>query len=130
MTRRLTWLLLVGAVACGWHHKPFPEPLGEGEIGRSNLTIPAGQTFELGGGHEGGLRVRVANVGRAEVDVIDAVGEAVRVSRGETVDAIYGPGKKASLRNLSDREARLKVVFTKDTEQHVGMRYVEDTPAP
>lgn len=117
--------LLGGTLGCHWHDKPFPEALGDGSVGRSNLTIPPQQTFELGGGHAGALRVRLANVGPATVEVLSADGGVVSVARGDTADADFGPGEKARLRNPTNQRARLKVVYTQDPEDTLPMRYVD-----
>ncbi|MEM6929378.1 MAG: hypothetical protein AAF602_20735 [Myxococcota bacterium] len=127
MSRAWMVLLLVGG--CHWHNRPFPEPPTAGEAKRSNLAIPAGQTFELGGSQPGGFAVRLTNLGPTEVDVIGADGEVRRVSQGETAEATFAAGEMARLRNRStQRGARLKVVYTQTTEGFLGMRYVDDAP--
>ena len=119
---------IVTMMGCHWHRAPFPEPFGEGDVYRSNLAIPSNQTFELGGGHDGGLQVRIENVGRASVDVLTTDGAVVPVSRGETVDASFGPGEAARVRNATSRGARLKVVYTQQAEGFIPMRYVDLEP--
>ena len=98
-----------------------------GEI-TSNLQIEAGQTFELGGGQRGGFTVTGRNTGPVAIVVLakGAAAAAVvkgRVEPGASVDAAFGPGEQALLRNTSDaRMARLKLRITGDTSA-LGMTY-------
>lgn len=102
-----------------------------GEI-TSNLQIEAGQTFELGGGQEGGFTVTGRNVGRVAVVVFGlaegakAPVERGRVAPGGNVDAAFGPGEQALLRNTSTTEtARLKLRISGDTAA-LGMTYSDN----
>lgn len=95
----------------------------------SNLQIEAGQTFELGGGQEGGFTVTGRNTGPVAVVVLGkGEGAASAVLRGTVapggeVNASFGPGEMALLRNTSDRTmARLKLKITGDTSS-LGMTY-------
>jgi hypothetical protein len=95
----------------------------------SNLQIEAGQTFELGGGQEGGFAVTGTNTGPVAVVVLGKAPDAAAVERGSVepggkVDARFAPGEMALLRNTSEREmARLKLTITGDTAA-LGMGYV------
>lgn len=97
-----------------------------GEI-TSGLQIEAGQTFELGGGQQGGFTVTGRNTGPVAVVVL-AKGEGAavvkgRVEPGANVDAAFGPGEMALLRNTSDTQtARLKLKIRGDTSS-LGMTY-------
>lgn len=96
---------------------------------KSGLQIEAGQTFELGGGQEGGFTVTGRNTGRVAV-VVYGLPEGARapvergtVAPGGQVDTSFGPGEQALLRNTSSREtARLKLTITGDTSS-LGMTY-------
>jgi len=95
----------------------------------SGLQIEAGQTFELGGGQKGGFTVTGRNTGRVAVVVYGlAEGARAPVERGTVipggkVDATFGPGEQALLRNTSSMEtARLKLTITGDTSS-LGMSY-------
>lgn len=95
----------------------------------SGLQIEAGQTFELGGGQEGGFTVTGRNTGPVAVEVLGkAEGAAVPVARGTVapggeVKADFAPGEMALLRNTSDtRMARLKLRVSGDTSA-LGMSY-------
>jgi hypothetical protein len=95
----------------------------------SNLRIEAGQTFELGGGQEGGFTVTGRNTGPVAVEVLGkAEGAAMPVTRGTVapggeVKAGFAPGEMALLRNTSgNREARLKLRVSGDTSA-LGMSY-------
>lgn len=97
-----------------------------GEI-KSNLQIEAGQTFELGGGQQGGFTVTGRNSGPVAVVVL-AKGESApvikgRVEPGASVDAAFGPGEMALLRNTSGTQmARLKLKISGATSA-LGMTY-------
>ncbi len=93
----------------------------------SNLQIEAGQTFELGGGQQGGFTVTGRNTGPVAVVVL-AKGEGApvikgRVEPGANVEAAIGPGEMALLRNTSGTQmARLKLKISGDTSS-LGMTY-------
>lgn len=96
----------------------------------SNLTIPAGETFALGGGQEGSFTVTGRNTGPVAVEVLgQAEGAAAGVSRatiapGASLEARFASGETALLRNTSaTREAALKLKITGDTAA-LGMGYV------
>ena len=101
-----------------------------GEI-NSNLQIEPGQTFELGGGQPGGFAVKGRNSGTVAVVVLGELPDARAVERGTvapggSVDARFGPGEMALLRNTSDaKTARLKLVITGDTSS-LGMTYSDN----
>lgn len=88
----------------------------------SDLTIEAGQTFELGGGQKGGFTVSGRNTGRVAV-VVYGLAEGARgpvargpVAPGAAVDAAFRPGEQALLRNTSIiATARLKLKVVGDT---------------
>lgn len=98
-----------------------------GEI-NSNLQIEPGQTFELGGGQEGGFAVTGRNSGPVAVVVLGKAEGAAAVERGTVapggmVDARFGPGEMALLRNTSaGQTARLKLTISGDTSS-LGMNY-------
>jgi hypothetical protein len=97
----------------------------------SNLQIEAGQTFELGGGQQGGFTVTGRNTGPVAVVVL-AKGTSEsrrapvvkgRVESGANVEAAFGPGEMALLRNTSGTQmARLKLTISGDTSS-LGMTY-------
>lgn len=95
----------------------------------SNLQIEAGQTFELGGGQRGGFTVTGRNTGPVAV-VVYGLREGAKspvergiVAPGRTVDAAFGTGEQALLRNTSSMEtARLKLRIAGDTSA-LGMTY-------
>jgi len=111
-TTRLTAVLAALAV--------LGSGLAAGEIS-SNLQIEAGRTFELGGGQPGGFAVTGRNTGRVAVIVLgkregDQPVARVTVAPGSAVDARFGPGEMALLRNTSDRTtARMKLRIIGDT---------------
>lgn len=94
----------------------------------SNLRIEPGETFELGGGQEGGFVVTGTNTGPVAVVVLSkgegkAAVEVGTVAPGGAVDATIAPGAAALLRNTSARQtARLKLTITGDTSS-LGMSY-------
>ena len=98
----------------------------------SNLQIDPGQTFELGGGQEGGFVVTGTNTGPVAVVVLSKADGAAAVERGTVapggaVDAQIAAGEMALLRNTSSQKtARLKLKVTGDTSS-LGMSYA-DTP--
>lgn len=100
--------------------------ISAGEI-NSNLQIEAGKTFELGGGQPGGFTVTGRNTGPVAVVVL-AKGEGAavvkgRIEPGAQVDAAFGAGEMALLRNTSaSRMARMKLVVRGDTSS-LGMTY-------
>ena len=97
----------------------------------SNLQIDPGQTFELGGGQEGGFVVTGTNTGPVAVVVLSKVDGAAAVERatvapGGAVDAQIAPGEMALLRNTSSQKtARLKLKVTGDTSS-LGMSYADN----
>ena len=97
----------------------------------SNLQIDPGQTFELGGGQEGGFVVTGTNTGPVAVVVLSKADGAAAVERatvapGGAVDAQIGAGEMALLRNTSSQKtARLKLKVTGDTSS-LGMSYADN----
>ena len=97
----------------------------------SNLQIEPGQTFELGGGQEGGFAVTGTNTGPVAVVVLSKAEGAVAVERGTVapgaaVDAKIEPGEMALLRNTSGQKtARLKLKISGDTSS-LGMTYSDN----
>jgi hypothetical protein len=93
----------------------------------SDLRIEAGKTFELGGGQPEGFTVTGRNTGPVAVVVL-AKGEAAtvvkgRIEPGASVDAAFGAGEQALLRNTSgSRMARMTLVVRGDTSS-LGMTY-------
>ncbi|MBU7580264.1 MAG: hypothetical protein KAF27_07295 [Porphyrobacter sp.] len=95
----------------------------------SNLRIEAGQTFELGGGQPGGFLVTGRNTGPVAVVVL-AQGDGnaapvikIRAEPGAAIDARFGPGEAALLRNTSaTKGARLQLRISGDTSS-LGMTY-------
>jgi hypothetical protein len=95
----------------------------------SDLQIEPGQTFELGGGQKGSFAVTGRNTGPVAVVVYSYKdGDPSQVERGTvapggSVNAQFGPGQQALLRNTSSMEmARLKLKVTGDTSS-LGMTY-------
>lgn len=105
----------------------FAAPLGAGTI-NSGLQIDPGQTFELGGGQEGGFTVTGRNTGPVAVVVLGQApggkpSERGTVAPGGEVKATFAPGEMALLRNTSDTKmARLKLKISGDTAA-LGMTY-------
>ena len=97
----------------------------------SNLQIEPGQTFELGGGQEGGFAVTGTNTGPVAVVVLSKAEGDVAVERGTVapggaVDAKIAPGEMALLRNTSGQKtARLKLKISGDTSS-LGMTYSDN----
>ena len=97
----------------------------------SNLQIEPGQTFELGGGQEGGFVVTGTNTGSVAVVVLSKADGAAAVERGTVapggaVDARIAPGEMELLRNTSSQKtARLKLKVTGDTSS-LGMSYADN----
>ena len=97
----------------------------------SNLQIDPGQTFELGGGQEGGFVVTGTNTGPVAVVVLSKADGAAAVERatvapGGAVDAQIAPGEMALLRNTSSQKtARLKLKVAGDTSS-LGMSYADN----
>lgn len=95
----------------------------------SGLQIEAGQTFELGGGQKGSFTVTGRNTGPVAV-VVYGLAEGARapvergtVAPGGAVNAAFGSGEQALLRNTSSMEtARLKLKISGDTSS-LGMTY-------
>lgn len=106
-------------------------PVMAGSI-NSNLQIEPGQTFELGGGQEGGFTVTGRNTGPVAVVVLGQAPGTKPVERGTVapggdVAAKFGPGEMALLRNTSGTEtARLKLKITGDTSS-LGMSYSDNS---
>lgn len=128
MTHRANTLIRRSALAVGAAILGTWGAVQAGEI-NSNLQIEAGQTFELGGGQEGGFTVTGRNTGPVAVEVLGkAEGANTGVSRGTVapggdVKASFAPGEMALLRNPSAREtARLKLKISGDTSS-LGMSY-------
>jgi hypothetical protein len=102
--------------------------VAQAETINSGLQIEPGQTFELGGGQEGGFTVKGSNSGPVAVVVLGKLPDAAPVLRatvapGGAVDARFAPGEMALLRNTSDsKTARLKLKITGDTSS-LGMTY-------
>jgi len=98
------------------------------DVLNSNLQIDPGQTFELGGGQERGFTVTGRNVGPVAVVVLGQLPGGKPVERGTVapggaIDAAFGPGEMALLRNTSGKAmARLKLEVTGDTSS-LGMTY-------
>lgn len=122
--------LLARALAAGLSLAVLATAAQSGEI-TSGLQIEAGQTFELGGGQEGGFSVTGRNTGPVAVVVLGRLPgaqPAVRgtVAPGEAVEASFGPGETALLRNTSaQKTARLKLRITGDTAS-LGMTYSDN----
>ncbi|MCX9146826.1 hypothetical protein [Erythrobacter sp. WG] len=106
------------------------------DVLNSGLEIEPGQFFELGGGQKGGFTVTGRNTGPSAVVVyVMADGpdanlvERGTVAPGASVDATFGPGDMAVLRNTSTMEtARLKLKIAGDIST-LGMTYSPDPAA-
>ncbi|MEM7624623.1 MAG: hypothetical protein AAF333_03230 [Planctomycetota bacterium] len=93
---------------------------------RSNLYIPANESFVLGGGQPQGFKVLARNVGPVEVR-LNATGDDAdrKVILGPNGELQFNipAGKAALLTNRSDSErAHLKVVIL-TPKQNLGMTY-------
>ncbi|MEM1055808.1 MAG: hypothetical protein AAGI52_09785 [Bacteroidota bacterium] len=94
---------------------------------KTNLTIPVGEMFVLGGGQENPFTAMLRNDGGATVRIseITAAGDTVSVGSlapDATTTAFFGAGSTALLINTSDERARVWAEVTGDT--NLGMRYV------
>lgn len=120
---RFTSLTLLAAAAL----LAFLPGLQAGSI-KSGLQIEPGQTFELGGGQRGGFTVTGTNTGPVAVEVLGKPEDAPAITRatvapGAKLEADFGPGEMALLRNTSTaRTATLKLKITGDTAA-LGMGY-------
>jgi hypothetical protein len=128
MTHRTATLIRRTALAMGLAMLGGWGAVQAGEI-NSNLQIEAGETFELGGGQKGGFTVTGRNTGPVAVEVLGkAEGAEAGVIRGTVapggdVNATFGAGEMALLRNTSNSQtARLKLKISGDTSS-LGMSY-------
>ncbi|MEM7576897.1 MAG: hypothetical protein AAF328_05410 [Planctomycetota bacterium] len=109
----------------------FPEPYVEGEVLRSGLSIPPGQTFVLGGGQPAGFMVQVYNEGTVPViltgEPVGAQAKTLTVDPKSQAEANFEPGQTALMTNTSgDQSAKLNVTITSlQPGQTLGMRYVD-----
>ncbi|CAN0457795.1 unnamed protein product, partial [Ectocarpus fasciculatus] len=81
-------------------------PYAQGEVLRSGLTIPAGQTFLLGGGQPAGFIVQAYNEGGVAVELIgdptDSSSTSKTIFPGSQSEATFGSEQTARLTNTSD----------------------------
>ncbi|MEM7657105.1 MAG: hypothetical protein AAF399_13305 [Bacteroidota bacterium] len=92
----------------------------------SNLNIPAGQEFVLGGNGNGRFKVELNNTGQPEVEVLEdfASGKVVTIGKlapNAKSKRRFSSGSAAILRNPTDQDALVKVRITGDLR--LGMVY-------
>ncbi|MEM8782987.1 MAG: hypothetical protein AAGE65_09055 [Planctomycetota bacterium] len=124
-------ILTVGLVVLGCTSGGgFPKPYADGEVLRSGLSIPPGETFVLGGGQPAGFIVQAFNHGDVPVELavgpIPSPTDRGRIYPGSQSESAFEAGEVALLTNVSDRStARLKVTITSlQPGQQLGMRYI------
>ncbi|HEX9952992.1 MAG TPA: hypothetical protein VGB53_14570 [Rubricoccaceae bacterium] len=98
---------------------------------RSDLSVPARETFVLGG-DAGSFRVSVTNTGPVAVTLVERAADGTETPRGRLApraraEAVFAAGSAALVVNASGREARLEARITGQTEG-LGMRYVPTAP--
>jgi len=123
----ITILCFVSGCGVGFQNAAFPDPVVEGDESRSNLRVPAGATFELGGGQESEYTLQLVGFSgpalTVEVADTDAVlARAVLVSGDESVVEVPA-GATAQLINLGRSAALVKVLFIQPVREQLGMRY-------
>lgn len=96
----------------------------------SDLTVQPGKQFELGGNQTGAFTVRVRNVGRVPVTILERRADGQQVTRGtfqpgdgQTVRFLAGSA--ALVANATAQSARLDLTVTGDT--NLSMK---ETPKP
>jgi hypothetical protein len=82
---------------------------------KSNLTIPAHEQFYLGGGQKRSFDASAKNIGTVPVTVLlllsdNSEKELITLQPGDKTKAKAPAGAAMLFRNLTDTEARLKVV--------------------
>ncbi|MFK7924332.1 MAG: hypothetical protein AB8H47_20410 [Bacteroidia bacterium] len=95
---------------------------------KSNLTIPAKQAFELGGGNQGKYKVKAENRGVQTVKIFTVGPDEEMVAQGEVkpgeTQIFKIPGQTTTvLVNESLLPARIRATITGDT--NLGMGYVK-----
>ena len=97
---------------------------------RSGLSIPAGETFNLGGGQDGSYIARIVNVDRVPVEIMtDATTVLVTIEPGEQLQYEFEPKTRALFRNNSaSTVARLDVRIWGDTD--LSMEYYPNDQIP
>ncbi|MEM1446948.1 MAG: hypothetical protein AAGF84_12895 [Planctomycetota bacterium] len=125
-------LMTAGFIALGCtSNDGFPVPYAKGEVLRSGLSIPPGQTFLLGGGQPGEFIVQAYNEGDVAVEIsADPEDNRFKASTAypeSMIEATFKPGQTALLTNTSDETtAKLKVTITSlERGQQLGMRYID-----
>ncbi|MEL6347247.1 MAG: hypothetical protein AAFV53_29295 [Myxococcota bacterium] len=110
--------LLVGA--CTWRNQPFPEPLAEGTVGRSNVVIPAGAAFMVGGNQSGPLTVHARSVRGAVLLQNGDAQQRQPLASGETGSLTVAAGDAVIFRATKGR-AQVKVTVTQTSDERLGM---------
>ena len=92
---------------------------------QSGLTVPPQSRFELGGSQAGAFTAALENVGPVAVTVVERArggAETVRgtVAPGASARLRFAPGSAALVVNATDREARVDVNLTGDTNLSMG----------
>lgn len=93
---------------------------------KTNLTIPSGEMFVLGGGQTGAFSAFLRNDGRVGIEIaeVTAAGDTVRVGTllpDAVTTARFAAGSAALLRNPGGSRAQVWAEVTGDTG--LGMRY-------
>ncbi len=91
----------------------------------SNLTVPPGEKFVLGGNPNDGFYVEGTNrgVGRVEVVEVFSTGEERKlavVASGEAFEGRFAAGSSAVIVNLGSDPAEIQVYVTGDTGLNIG----------
>ena len=99
---------------------------------RSDLTVPARETFVLGGDGPA-FRATARNTGRVAVTVRERLADGRVAARGglapgETAVLEFGRGSAALVVNAADRPARLDVRVDRRGAGELGMGYVPTQP--
>ena len=99
---------------------------------RSDLRVPAGATFVLGGGDSGSFRVTATNVGPVAVTLVERKGDGTEADRGTLApgaraEARFAAGSAALVVNRTESDARIDARIVGGGEG-MGMRYVPSGP--
>jgi hypothetical protein len=102
-------------------------PSADGQTIQSDLRVPPGGTFVLGGGDSGSFRVTATNVGRVAVTLGERRADGTEAYRalapGARARVRFAAGSAALVVNCNSAEARLDARIVGGGEG-MGMRYV------
>lgn len=99
---------------------------------RSDLRVPAQETFVLGGDGPA-FRVTATNIGSVAVALVERAADGTETPRGtlapgQTAAARFARGAAALVVNATGREARVDARVTGGDASSLGMRYVPTAP--